>query len=290
MRILLATKAGLFDGDGRRYELPNSHCLCLSGTHVWCGTAQGVWKIDHTPQPDGLEGLSITALSAGSDGTLWAGTDPSGVYRRTHSWEACGSFENLPSRGEWSFPPRPDTHHVRWIGVEPDDPSRLYVAIEAGALLRSFDRGKTWHDRVKGGPLDTHQLLTLGGGRRVSAAGDGYFESHDGGESWSSPQDGLSQRYLWSAATFGQRIVVSTAPTPVLAHTRFHTGLAYRDGQRWRAATGVPSESSVSILRGSYCANSTGLYTTHDGQEWHRVQSSDAWQGHYVQDFVLWPD
>lgn len=35
------------------------------------------------------------------------------------------------SSSEWSFPPKPDTHHVRWIACHPLDANRLWVAIEA---------------------------------------------------------------------------------------------------------------------------------------------------------------
>jgi hypothetical protein len=54
----------------------------------------------------------------------------------------------LPSAKEWSFPPRPETHHVRSILPSLRKPNRLHVAIEAGALLRSDDAGATWRDRV----------------------------------------------------------------------------------------------------------------------------------------------
>jgi photosystem II stability/assembly factor-like uncharacterized protein len=66
---------------------------------------------------------------------------------------------------------------------------RLFVAIEAGALVRTFDGGRTWRDRVRGGPYDTHTAVTnpLAPGRIYSAAGDGYFESTDAGDSWRSP-------------------------------------------------------------------------------------------------------
>src|SRR5205085_1369558 len=37
---------------------------------------------------------------------------------------------------------------------------RVFVAIEAGALVRTFDGGRTWRDRVRGGPYDTHTAVT----------------------------------------------------------------------------------------------------------------------------------
>ena len=49
---------------------------------------------------------------------------------------------------------------------------------------------------------DTHTALThpLAPGRIYSAAGDGYFESTDAADSWSSPEDGLKHRYLVGVA------------------------------------------------------------------------------------------
>jgi hypothetical protein len=38
----------------------------------------------------------------------------------------------LPSANTWSFPPRPHTHHVRWIEADVSVAHRVFVAIEAG--------------------------------------------------------------------------------------------------------------------------------------------------------------
>src|SRR5207248_1004427 len=109
----------------------------------------------------------------------------------------------------WSFPPRPYTHHVRAIAGDPHAPGRLYVAIEAGALVRSDDGGATWHDRVMGGPIDSHTLAThpAAPGRVYSAAGDGfgqpgsgYLESPDGGGTWRPNGAGMAVHYCWGLA------------------------------------------------------------------------------------------
>src|SRR4051812_43917097 len=89
---------------------------------------------------------------------LWVGTEPSEVWRSADAgttWEQTSRLETLPSSSEWSFPPRPDTHHVRWIACHPLEPERLWVAIEAGALVSTIDGGRTWRDRVAGGPIVT---------------------------------------------------------------------------------------------------------------------------------------
>ena len=45
------------------------------------------------------------------------------------------------------FPPRPFTHHVRWITVDPNNPNTIHVSIEAGAVIQSNDKGHTWIDK-----------------------------------------------------------------------------------------------------------------------------------------------
>lgn len=178
---------------------------------VWCGTRDGgVLRSGdggRSWEPAGLAGERVMALTASpvEEGVVWAGTEPSAVWRSADggaSWEPTRELTELPSSDEWSFPPRPETHHVRWIACHPHRAGRLWVAVEAGALVGTSDDGESWSDRVPGGPRDTHELAihpdrpdTL----RV-AAGDGYFESFDGGSTWSSPSEGLEVGYLRSVA------------------------------------------------------------------------------------------
>jgi len=78
---------------------------------------------------------------------------------------------------------------------------RVFVAIKDGALVRTFDGGRTWRDRVRGGPCDTlSDDASACTGRIYSAAGDEYFESADAGDSWRSPEDGLKPLYLVGVA------------------------------------------------------------------------------------------
>ena len=64
--------------------------------------------------------------------------------------------------------------------------------------MQSRDGDRTWIDRVEQGPYDTHTLAThrKAPKRLYSAAGDGYFESSDYGESWIRPMKGLRHGYL----------------------------------------------------------------------------------------------
>jgi len=108
----------------------------------------------------------------------------------------------LESSLTWSFPPRSWTHHVRWIEPDVNNLDYIFVAIEAGALVHSRDGGRTWIDLAKQGPYDTYTMAThkKTPRRLYSAAGDGYFESFDYGESWNSPTAGLKHHYLYGLA------------------------------------------------------------------------------------------
>ena len=164
----------------------------LAPSRVYCGTlGRGVWRSDDggrswEPAGSGVTHPAVMSIavsateSEGGAGVVYAGTEPSGVFRSADggaSWIESAGLLALPSKAEWSFPPRPDTHHVRWLEPDPVATGRLYVAIEAGALLRTPDGGRTWDDRVPGGPYDTHTAAThrLAPDRVYSAAGDGYF-------------------------------------------------------------------------------------------------------------------
>ena len=83
--------------------------------------------------------LSV-AISA-ADGALYAGTEPSRVFvsRDGGDWTELDALQKIPSRGRWSFPPRPWTHHVRWIAPDPHVSERLLVGIELGGVMYSED-------------------------------------------------------------------------------------------------------------------------------------------------------
>jgi photosystem II stability/assembly factor-like uncharacterized protein len=191
--------------------------------------------------------MAIAASPSERD-VVWVGTEPSEVWRSGDAgttWEQTSRLETLSSSPEWSFPPRPDTHHVRWIACNPREPGRLWVAIEAGALVSTIDSGRTWRDRVPGGPWDTHELAvhhkapdTL----RVSA-GDGYFESDDGGMTWQSPDAGLDVGYLRSVAVDPEQpevVVVSASSGPHSAYVAGRSdGRLYRRHAPGRRSTGL---------------------------------------------------
>jgi photosystem II stability/assembly factor-like uncharacterized protein len=256
------------------------------------------------------EAVMSLAVSPHDPEEVWAGTEPSRVYRSTdggETWIERGGLAELPSASEWYFPPRPDTHHVRWIEVDPNDPERLYVGIEAGAFVLSEDGGRTWRERPDDSRRDNHSLATHpdAPGRVYAAAGDGYAESGDGGESWGHPQEGLEHRYCWSVApdpSDPDTVLLSAARGARSAHSPPAETYVYRRtdtsaGDRGRAGSdetggvgangawerlddrGLPTGEGVlrAVLAAAgpgtfYAANDHGLFRSADaGDSWDRL-------------------
>lgn len=269
---------------------------------VYCGTwGSGLWRSDDAgrtwePVGPGIAHAEITAVavSPAELGVVYAGTEPSAVFRSENggeTWSDLAGLRALPSSQSWSFPPRPETHHVRWIETDPAVAGRVFVAIEAGALVRTLDGGRTWLDRVRGGPIDTHSAAThkLAPGRVYSAAGDGYFESGDAGESWSRQVEGLQHRYLVGVAVDPadpDTVIVSAASGPFVAYSpRRAEAYVYRKTAQRSfepAMEGLPDAQGTIASRLAthpdepgviYAANNHQIFRTADaGQTWKALE------------------
>jgi hypothetical protein len=207
-------------------------CLAAAAGRLFCGTfGHGAWASENGGAgwrrlDGGLPADARVSAIATHGGRVLIGTEPSAVWCSDDggaAWRPLAPLTALPSAPEWSFPPRPDTHHVRALLIDPADPDRVWVAIEAGALVRTEDGGGTWIDRTPDGPRDTHTLRVhpRDGGRLYAAAGDGWFESRDRGVSWERPRDGLAHGYCWSLVAHPvepELRVVSAAAGPRQAH------------------------------------------------------------------------
>lgn len=284
---------------------------------IYVGTDdQGLWRsVDGgrtwAPAGKGIAWTDVTAIAVGQGqagrlGTVYAGTEPSAVFRSTdggETWKELTGLTKLPSAPTWSFPPRPETHHVRWIGIDPHDARRLYVAIEAGALVRSLDGGDTWIDRTPEGPYDTHTLALHphAQGRLYSAAGDGYYESRDEGRTWENIESGLRHGYLFGVAVDPadpETVVVSAASGPGRAYS-VSTAASYmyvkKGSGAWatvRDGLPEPKGTTISFLATSrnephtiYAANNRGIFRSRDaGMGWERLDV--AWPERFLQQSV----
>lgn len=280
--------------DGHEFE-----CVAASDRHVYTGTFDaGLWRSRdgedwHTVLPD----VAVTAveIDPSDPDVVYAGTEPSHVYRSEdagESWTECEAFLALESRDHWRFPPRPETHHVRWLERDPSDGGLLYAAVEAGALVRSPDRGETWTDRVPTGPFDTHGMATHPErpGEAWVAAGDGHAHTSDSGETWNWPEVGLDRTYCWSVALDPANPaveLVSAASGPRAAHSPPGESKVFRregDGPFVAAMGGLPDPEGLlrPVLASGdaaglvFAETNHGLFRSEDaGRSWRRLH--EAW-------------
>lgn len=211
------------------------------------------------------------------------------------------------------LPPRPWTHHVRWIESDKTKPGYVYAAIEAGALVQSHDGGITWIDKVEGGPYDTHTMTTHQKipGRLYSAAGDGYFESYDYGQSWNRHTTAVLKHhgYLFGLAVDSgnpQTVIVSASQWPGQAHfLEAAESVVYRrtsyaknkvdddvNGEEWKlVSNGLPKPTGtlISILAANpkvagefYAVNNRGIFcSTDSGISW-KILDGIQWPKEYL--------
>jgi len=218
-----------------------AQCVATDGGRVLVGTRdRGVllsgdggtsWEDVVLPEP-----RVFSVAISGADGALYAGTEPSHLFvsRDGGPWTELRALQDIPSRDRWSFPPRPWTHHVRWIAPDPMDPNRLLVGIELGGVMYSDDGGASFSDHRPGARRDVHSMAwhPRVEGRVYEAAGDGAAWSHDGGLHWDSTDAGRELSYCWAVAVDAgdpERWYVSAASGPASAHSgRRSRGRLYR--------------------------------------------------------------
>ncbi len=307
--VLDSTKDGWKSHEHLKQHNPNTLAFDPNNPNrAYCGTYDaGLWKTDDSGQtwekakfniPDSnITSISVSHIEKGYGvfNKLFVGTEPSVLFSSSdggETWEKISGFNNLASSSTWSFPPRPWTHHIRWIESDRNKKGYLFVAIEAGSLIQSHDGGKTWIDRVEKSPYDTHTLRThkKAPKRLYSAAGDGYFESFDYGQSWENPNEGLDHTYLFSLAINSvnpQNVIVSAASNAWKSHSiQDLESFLYRrttDEDKWELITkGLPESKGtvISILESNprnegefYCLNNRGVYCSRDsGISWNVLE------------------
>ena len=299
---------------------------------LYCGTfGRGLWCSDDFgdswyPVGDGCdyfeplkekgilyEKITAVAVSPHQKGNgyggVYVGTEPSALFSSEdggQTWREHKEMKFVPSHRTWSFPPRPHTHHVRWITPDPEQSERIYVSIEFGAVLRSLDGGKTWEDKKFQGPLDAHTLLVHPSqpDRLYAACGDGlfregcgYMESRDGGQSWIPLGQDLKHPYLYGMAVDAKNpdwVLVSASIHPNQAHharmEQASSTIYRKEGDRWlESVDGLPGPEGmlISALANDpsesgvfYALNNLGLFRSVDvGKTWEKINL--GWKEEY---------
>lgn len=238
---------------------------------------------------DAFSSSMVTAVAVDARGFVYAGTEPSRLYCSKdlgETWVELAGIQTLPSKGKWAFPPRPETHFVRWITPSFQKDGALGVSIEAGAFIRTEDDGRTWLDRPEGSPKDTHTLLAhpMAPGRLYSASGDrAYAESLDAGKTWFDLNEGIGElSYLYHLAlnpVDPDDRFVSASQNARDAHSgRYSTVYRKPGNEPWREmADGLPKKGTYTQVLAADPSQTTSFHalTNHGLYQWEEAVS--AW-------------
>jgi photosystem II stability/assembly factor-like uncharacterized protein len=227
------------------------------------------------------------AVSA-ADGAVYAGTEPSRLFRsgdKGESWHELEALLRLPSQPHWSFPPRPWTSHVRWIAPSPHDADLLLVGIELGGLMRSSDGGQSWQDHRPGAQRDVHSLAwhPRVRGRAYEAGGGGAAFSTDAGVTWQPADDGSDRHYTWSVTVDPDDPdwwYVSASTGPFAAHGRGDPQARIyrrRDGEPWRPLRGGLPQPLPAMPYALLATDGRVFAGLANGQLWESGDRGDTW-------------
>lgn len=285
--------------------------LCLAADpaqtgRLYAGTFDdGLWISDDSgnswrPAGSGISHSRVMSVAVSPNEfkngyrVVWAGTEPSGLFRSEdggQTWTDCPALLDLPSRSSWSFPPRPHTHHVRWIEPDLHNEDGIFVGIELGGVMKSVDKGGHWEDRKPNSQFDCHTLTMnpQAHNRIYEAAGGGYAESFDAGKTWQTMNEGLDPYTYLVDITVDPAdpdvMVASASKGPHVAYNpdNASTVIVRREkGQPWEVINeGLPEPDGSSIFTLAshasepgvfYAVNNHGVYRSADaGKTWRRL-------------------
>src|SRR3954447_17795730 len=292
---LFATTGDAFVKVGSHAGLEGSgaQCLALDGDAVYVGCRGGGLKRSADrgdtfedvplPEPD----VFSVAVSA-ADGAVYVGTEPSRLFRSRDGgerFEELVALQDIPSRPEWRFPPRPWTSHVRWIAPSPHDPDLILVGIELGGLMRSTDGGATWQDHRPGAQRDVHSLAwhPRTRGRAYEAGGGGAAFSTDAGETWQPADEGRDRHYTWSVTVDPDdpdRWYVSASTGPYSAHGRGDPQARIyrrRDCDSWQPLTAGRREPLPAMPSALLATDGRVFAGLASGHLWESPDRGDSW-------------
>jgi photosystem II stability/assembly factor-like uncharacterized protein len=337
--LLLGTPKGAFilDGDGARREWtmrepvcggwpvhdisvdPSTGALLAGAGSPWFGPA--VWRSDdlgatwsHSSEgltygDDGPKVVTVWNVTAGIDGTLYAGVEPAGLFRSTDggaTWTHVEGLTDHPTRPDWQ--PGAGGLILHTIVPHPTDPQRMWVGISSVGVFETRDGGATWQTRNKGtraefNPADrypewgqcVHKLVIAadGGERLYQQNHCGVYRTTDGGATWDEISAGLPSDFGFVMTTHPRDPLTAwTIPLTDPMEGRLMPGGAAAvwrtsdGGATWSSGReGLPQENAyVGVLReamavdrldpvGVYFGTSTGqVYGSADeGRTWRRV-------------------
>lgn len=314
MNILAGTSSGIHvvtpQGSECVGDFPGVRDFCIVGDDLFAATASGIARSRdgaRSWQPQALESLQMWQIRRAPDGTLYAVTQPAGLwYSRDHgdSWLPVDAFTDFPGAAEWCVPLDPPLPgRARTLVIDQNDPARLWVGVEVGGIMNSTDGGTSWRFTQPGGNPDIHVLVarpdapdelfvSTGYGRPdgiadMKTGNAGMFRSRDGGASWEYVWHGMSPVYTRPLCIDPRPpypLTVASAPSPFSACTDpgGAGAMLFRSddrGDSWRSlgdADHAPSAANFHGLAPASGAVGSVLAGTDAGELW-RIDAAGRW-------------
>jgi photosystem II stability/assembly factor-like uncharacterized protein len=270
-----------------------------------------------TPGPDGairfpedtggtLEAVWSIAPSPVEQGVVWAGSQPSALFRSTDNGE---SFSMV--RALWDHPHRPEWgagfggQAIHTLLPHPTDPARVTVAMSTGGVYRTADGGETWEPANQGiraefMPEDmqypefgqcVHKVArdTEDPDRLYAQNHGGVYRSDDAADTWTSIADGLPSDFGFPVVAHPHRSGTIYLFPLEGADGRFPLAGACRvwrskdAGATWEElGTGLPDGFYCGVMRDAMCVDDgepTGVYFgSRDGTVYASGDEGDTWQ------------
>ena len=278
---------------------PLNQCIVYAGTQN-----NGILHSDDygkTWSHQGLAGQTIKSLAVSrlQSGVIYAGMKPPAIYKSVdggESWNELGSFRRMRD-SSWKTPTESEPY-VLGLAVSPTDPNIIVAGVEAGAVLRSADGGKTWQGHLKGTSKDCHSLTFHGKDGNWVYQGGGAWPaavSRDAGVTWKQPRKGMRfSIYGWTVAAdpkdpgtwYVSAAPLSTFPFFFIFPTAHWDGHAHasifrstEDGTWTRLSGGLPQPLDYMAYALLTDPDAPGhLYAgLSNGDVWHTSDYGDSW-------------
>ena len=225
-------------------------------------------------------------------GELYVGTQPPAVFKSTdqgQTWTNCRSLQDMEESLFWTFPRAPHIAHIKYLHVVPEDPQKVFGAVEEGWIVRSLDGGAHWETLKQGVAFDSHAVTTVPGQPEVviATSGAGVYRSENLGERFVKSDNGIDAGFT-GGGYMSPPVVHPERPGTVFAagaevpppfwFTREQGAKAYfyrsdDGGRTWRKllGQGVPAEGLRPAPRSAVIDPSdpdTVLFGLTDGSVW----------------------